>query len=183
MVSSRYGAGSPPGSVLLSEEVGRCLRRRGLRLAVAESCTGGLLGGCLTEVAGSSDYFLGGVIAYSNAVKVAVLGVRPTTLDLHGAVSAPCAAEMAAGVRRVMGADLALALTGIAGPGGGTPDKPVGLVFAGLAASGGTCVRELHLTGSRAEIRQAAVREILVWLGRELTCGPEEIASDGFVPS
>ncbi len=182
MVFDANGAGIPPGSVRLSAEVGQHLRRRGLSLAVAESCTGGLLGGYLTAVAGSSDYFLGGVIAYSNAVKVAVLGVHPRTLDHPGAVSAQCAAEMAAGVRRLVQADLALALTGVAGPGGGTPEKPVGLVYVGLAGAAGTRVRELHLTGSRTRIRQAAAGEALAWLCRELVCGPEEISSDGLIP-
>ncbi len=150
---------------------------------MAESCTAGLLGARLTAVAGSSDYFLGGIIAYSNAVKVALLGVRPATLDSHGAVSAECAAEMAAGVRRVVGADVALALTGVAGPGGGTPDKPAGLVYAGLASAQGTLVRELRLPGSRAEVREAAVREVLAWLCRELAPDREEDPVDGIVPT
>ena len=174
MVQGVKRAGEPPGSFLLSRRLGRLLRRAGLTLAVAESCTGGLLGGRLSAVPGSSEYFLGGVIAYANQVKRDLLGVAPETLEAHGAVSAPCAAEMASGARRVVGSDLALALTGIAGPGGGTPSKPVGLVYAALAGPEGTEVRELHLRGSRARIREAALRSVLEWLCQELERGGEE---------
>lgn len=153
-----------PGSLRLAEEVGGLLRRRGLRLAVAESCTGGLLGGRLTAVAGSSDYFLGGVISYANEVKTGLLGVRPETLAASGAVSRECAAEMAAGVRRRLDADVGVATTGIAGPGGGTPEKPVGLVFLGFEGPSGAAVRELRLAGTRDQIRAATVDTALEWL-------------------
>ena len=119
----------------LSAQAGRLLAARHLTLAVAESCTGGLLASLITDVPGSSDYFLGGVVAYAYPVKEHILGVRHETLLAHGAVSSQTASEMAWGVRRLMGADVSLAITGVAGPGGGTPDKPVGLVFFHLAAA------------------------------------------------
>lgn len=152
-----------PGSLRLVEEVGDLLRSRGLRLVVAESCTGGLLGAHLTSVAGSSDWFLGGAISYANELKSALLGVRAETLAQHGAVSAECAREMADGALDRMGADVAVSVTGIAGPGGGTPEKPVGLVYLGLAGPSAG-VRELRLHGTRDEIRRATVESALSWL-------------------
>jgi len=116
--------------------VGTLLRDRGATVATAESCTGGLIGSLLTDVSGSSDYVLGGVIAYANKVKQAVLGVHAETLASVGAVSRETALEMAHGARRLLGADYALAVTGIAGPSGGTPTKPVGLVYIALAGPG-----------------------------------------------
>jgi nicotinamide-nucleotide amidase len=121
----------------MEEAVGRLLRQREMTLAVAESCTGGLIGHRLTEVAGSSAYFLLDVVTYSNPAKQEVLGVGPDTLVAHGAVSTATAEEMAAGVRALAGADLGLATTGIAGPGGGTADKPVGTVCIALAWENG----------------------------------------------
>lgn len=118
----------------LAQQIGDRLRSRGLTLAVAESCTGGLLGDRITDVPGSSDYFLGGVLAYSNQVKAGLLDVRAETLEVHGAVSAECAAEMAQGVRRLLGSDVALSITGIAGPGGGSDGKPKGLTYIHLSA-------------------------------------------------
>ncbi len=118
----------------LATAIGEQLRARGWHLAVAESCTGGLVGHWITEIPGSSDYFLGGVIAYSNQAKEHLLGVHHSTLLQHGAVSEATAREMAAGVRKLLGADVSLAVTGIAGPGGSTPDKPVGLVYIALDA-------------------------------------------------
>ncbi len=158
------------------------MRRRKLTLGVAESCSGGLLGGALTDLPGSSDFFHGGVVAYANRVKVAVLGVRPQTLEEHGAVSPECAAEMALGARRLLQVDVALALTGVAGPGGGTPEKPVGLVYAALAGPGGRGVRELRLGGSRLGIRLSAVQETLEWLCRELEPGQED-SPHALIPS
>jgi nicotinamide-nucleotide amidase len=117
--------------------VGRLLSERGLTLSLAESCTGGLIGNWITDVPGSSAYFLLGVVAYANEAKRGLLGVREETLARHGAVSTETAAEMAAGVRRAAGSDLGLATTGIAGPGGGSPEKPVGTVCVGLAWEGG----------------------------------------------
>jgi PncC family amidohydrolase len=121
-------------SETLEVTVGKLLLARGLTLALAESCTGGLVSHRLTEVAGSSDYFRGAVVAYANEVKRQLLGVRQGTLDVHGAVSAETALEMARGARRALGTDVGLSVTGIAGPGGGKPGKPVGLVFVALAA-------------------------------------------------
>jgi nicotinamide-nucleotide amidase len=136
------------GEVGMEEVVGALLRERGATVAVAESCTGGRIGDWLTDVPGSSEYFLAGVAAYANAVKTGVLGVLPATLEAHGAVSPETAAEMAAGVRRLAGAAFGLSTTGIAGPGGGTPEKPVGTVCVGLAWEGGVWSRRYDL-GSR----------------------------------
>jgi len=116
----------------LCERVGHMLRAARLTLAVAESCTGGLLGGLLTEVPGSSEYFLGGVIAYADPIKQRMLSVRAETLAAHGAVSAEVALEMARGVLTATGASLGVSITGVAGPGGGTAEKPVGLTYVGL---------------------------------------------------
>jgi nicotinamide-nucleotide amidase len=153
----------------MEETVGRLLRERGLTLAVAESCTGGLVGHRLTEVPGSSEYFLMGVVTYSNDAKERLLGVRPETLRERGAVSTQTAEEMAAGVRRLAGADLGLATTGIAGPGGGTPDKPVGTVCVALAWEGGTWSRRYDL-GERSRdwvkgmTAQTALDRVRRWL-------------------
>ncbi len=125
----------------LAAAVGDLLRGGSLTLALAESCTGGLVSSLITDVAGSSEYFLGGAVCYANRAKEAILGVRPKTLQAHGAVSAETAAEMAQGARRLFGAELGLAVTGIAGPGGGSAEKPVGLVY-------------IHLSAPRAEIGQ-----------------------------
>jgi PncC family amidohydrolase len=114
--------------------VGKMLADKKLSLALAESCTGGLVGHRLTDVPGSSDYFLGGIVAYSYEAKEKLLGVHHDTLYDHGAVSPETAIEMARGARRVLGADIGLSVTGIAGPGGGLPDKPVGLVYICLSA-------------------------------------------------
>ena len=121
--------------VPLEVSIGPLLLKSKLTLATAESCTGGLIGHRLTEVPGSSEYFLGGVIAYSNEVKERVLGVKPETLEKHGAVSAETAGEMARGARRVLGTDIAVSATGIAGPGGATADKPIGLTYIALATA------------------------------------------------
>ena len=122
-------------SVPLAVLVGRLLLKSKMTLATAESCTGGLIGHRLTEVPGSSEYFLGGIIAYSNEIKESMLGVKPETLGRHGAVSAETAGEMARGARHVLGTDVAVSVTGIAGPGGGTADKPIGLTYIALAAA------------------------------------------------
>ncbi|MGO0122607.1 competence/damage-inducible protein A [Desulfothermobacter acidiphilus] len=152
----------------IEEVVGRLLRNRGLTLGVAESCTGGLLGGRLTEVPGSSDYFLGGVISYANEVKERVLGVPGSTLQMVGAVSSETAKAMAEGVRRLLGSSLGLSITGIAGPGGATPRKPIGLVYVALATSTGTEVKRFEFSGHRAAVRQGAVNGALMLLRRHL---------------
>jgi nicotinamide-nucleotide amidase len=129
-------------------------RADGLTLATAESCTGGMVAERLTSVAGSSDVFLGGVVAYANEVKAAQLGVPADVLDAHGAVSAEVAAAMAEGARARLGAGVAVAVTGVAGPGGGTPEKPVGLVFLHAAGPGGAEALRLELPGDRDTIRR-----------------------------
>jgi nicotinamide-nucleotide amidase len=137
----------------VDEVVARLLTAASQTVAVAESCTGGGLGARLTARPGSSAYVLGGVIAYSDGVKRDVLAVDPGLLRRHGAVSAPVAEEMAAGVRDLVGSDWALSITGVAGPGGGTPEKPVGLVYVGLAGPDGVAAHEHRLRGDREAIR------------------------------
>lgn len=131
---------------------------RRLTLAAAESCTGGLVSKAITDIPGASSFFLGGVVAYHNDLKRRLLGVASDTLARHGAVSRECAFEMARGVRCATGADVGVSATGIAGPGGATTAKPVGLVFVACAADGWSDAEELRLGGGRAEIREAAAR-------------------------
>lgn len=140
---------------------GILLRRAGKTLSVAESCTGGMLGGLLTSVAGASDWFAGGVIAYSNRLKVDLLNVPEAVIESSGAVSRRTAAAMAAGIMELAGADLALAVTGIAGPGGGTRDKPVGTVCMALCGEDGCRTWEELFTGDREEIRAGATSFII----------------------
>jgi nicotinamide-nucleotide amidase len=147
--------------VSLAEAVVDELKKRGLTLAVAESCSGGSLGNQITGVAGSSAVFLGGVIAYADNVKTAVLGVPAEVLETNGAVSREAAREMAAGVRRLCAADIGLAITGIAGPGGATAAKPVGLVYIHLQAPGGDRTARLDIPGSRDMVRTRAVNRAL----------------------
>lgn len=150
------------GEATLESALGERLKRRGLTLAVAESCTGGLLGGRITSVAGSSAYFLGGVIAYANAVKVRGLGVPSRLLARHGAVSEECASAMALGARRETGASLGIAVTGIAGPEGGTAEKPVGTVFVAVSGPGRSGrVLRLDVPGPRENVRSRAATAAL----------------------
>jgi PncC family amidohydrolase len=151
-------------SQTIETQIGDLLRQRGWTLAVAESCTGGLIGHRITAVAGSSDYFSGGVIAYANAVKVSLLGVSWDTLNSFGAVSQETVQEMAEGACRGLGADIAVSVSGIAGPGGGTPDKPVGTVWVGLAAPDGKWARVFHFPGNREENKAAAAEAALALL-------------------
>lgn len=137
----------------LARAVGDNLRERELRIATAESCTGGLIAHAITEIAGCSEYFWGGIVAYSNAGKVSLLGVSEATLALHGAVSSQTALEMARGALRTFGAHVAIATTGIAGPGGGTPDKPVGLVYMALIAPDDTVVQRHLFAGDRSAVK------------------------------
>jgi nicotinamide-nucleotide amidase len=156
------------GATTLESAVGQRLRRRRLSLAVAESCTAGLLAGRLTSAPGSSAYFRGGILAYHDAVKRDLLGVKPATLARHGAVSAACAREMAAGARRAADADVGVSVTGIAGPTGGTAAKPVGLVFAAIAGPGdAVAVDRWVFPGDREVVRQRAVAAVLrrLWTG------------------
>jgi len=155
----------------LARTIGEQLRQRGWKVAVAESCTGGLLAGQIVAVAGSSDYFLGGVVAYANQVKSGLLGVAPATLAKHGAVSWQAAVEMAWGALKVMGADVALSTTGIAGPTGGTPTKPVGLAYVALAAGDHAWWERHRWTGSRDENNAQTVLAALALLSRYLKEG------------
>ncbi len=144
----------------------RC-RALNFKLAVAESCTGGMVGERLTSIPGSSDVFLGGVIAYHNDVKKNALSVRAEDLERYGAVSEQVALQMAAGIREKMGADVGISVTGIAGPGGGTPEKPVGLVWIAVHTSRAKA-RRFHVIGDRAEIRQRATQAALEMTRRAL---------------
>jgi len=145
-------------------------RALGYKLAVAESCTGGMLGERLTSIPGSSDVFLGGVIAYHNDVKRNVLGVRAEDIEHYGAVSERVALQMASGVREKLRADVGVSVTGIAGPGGGTAEKPVGLVWVAVHASE-VKARRFHVGGDRAEIRQRAAQAALEMVRRALSNG------------
>lgn len=141
----------------VAEKLVALLQAQGLTCATAESCTGGGVGSAITAVPGSSTVFAGGVISYANAVKERVLGVAPETLATVGAVSAETAAQMAAGARRLLGTDLAVSVTGIAGPDGGSDAKPVGLVWFGLATAAGTRTEKCLFCGDRAHVREQAV--------------------------
>ena len=152
----------------LEEVVGRSLLAQRKTLATVESCTGGVISKMLTDIPGSSDYYLGGVVCYSNDSKTHLVGVNETTLERFGAVSKPVAHQMALGIRKRMDSDYALSATGIAGPDGGTPEKPVGLVFLGLSTPDGTEVRELRLRAGREVIRVRSARLALDWLRRKL---------------
>jgi len=145
----------------VEEHVLDAARALELSLATAESCTGGLVAAHLTSVPGASDVFRGGIVAYENDVKLAQLGVPEETLAAHGAVSAETAAAMASGARRSLGADVAVAVTGVAGPAGGTPEKPVGLVYLHVSAPGAEEGRELQLSGDREAIRRRATAAAL----------------------
>lgn len=137
------------------------LKARGLTCATAESCTGGGVSCAITAVAGASDVFQGGAVTYANAAKEAVLGVSSATLVRHGAVSPECAAEMSEGARRLYRADIAVSVTGIAGPGGGSPGKPVGMVWFSVSTSSGTRVEKSFFQGDRASVRAQAVLHAL----------------------
>ncbi|MBS1250645.1 MAG: Nicotinamide-nucleotide amidohydrolase PncC [Chloroflexi bacterium] len=141
----------------IEELIGKELRKRGWRLAVAESCTGGLVGHRITNIPGSSTYYLGSITAYAYEAKVRLLGVSWDTLETHGAVSEATVREMAEGVRQALAADVGLSVSGIAGPGGGTPDKPVGTTWFGLSMPNGTWAKQHTTQGDRlANKRQAA---------------------------
>jgi PncC family amidohydrolase len=133
----------------LEIQVGQMLRERGLKLVLAESCTGGLLGSRITDVSGSSEYFLGGVVAYSYEAKADLLGVSWDTLNTKGAVSRETVLEMARGIRNLMKADIAVSVSGIAGPGGGMPEKPVGTTWVGLATENGEWAKKYQFSGDR----------------------------------
>ncbi len=160
-----YARGDRP----LEEIVGRLLRDQRKTLALAESCTGGMIASRITSISGSSDYFERCAVTYSNRAKMEILGVSGKTLAEHGAVSEQCAREMAEGIRRISGADLGLSTTGIAGPTGGTKEKPVGTVFMALAHEGATLAREFRFPGDRSAVRTLTTQTALYWLWKYLT--------------
>jgi len=149
-------------------EVAELFRELHLTLSLAESCSGGLIAKRITDIPGSSAYFSEGVVTYSNASKMRLLGVSADLLNSFGAVSSECAAAMAKGVRQGSGSDLGLAVTGIAGPDGGSEDKPVGTVYISLAASGGCWTERFQFNGSRDEVRVMTAWTALDWLRRYL---------------
>ena len=148
--------------------IGGMLRQAGIKLVTAESCTGGLIGHRLTNVAGSSEYYLGGIIAYAYEAKVALLDVSLETINQYGAVSRNTVLEMARGARKALGGDIAVSVSGIAGPGGGLPDKPVGTTWFGLCAAEGEWARVYCFPGSRVENKfsssDAALQLVLDYL-------------------
>ncbi|MBT9156089.1 MAG: Nicotinamide-nucleotide amidohydrolase PncC [Firmicutes bacterium] len=149
----------------LAREVGFELASRGLTLALAESCTGGLLGHSLTEIPGASRFLLGGATCYANAAKMKLLSVRAETLQCYGAVSLQCATEMLLGVRTLFGSDAAIAITGIAGPDGGSTEKPVGTVFIAVSINERIEMQGFLFAGERAAIKQQAACAALLQLG------------------
>lgn len=157
------------GRETMEEVIGRLLMKQGLTVALAESCTGGLIGHRLTQVPGSSAYFDRGIVCYSNGAKMELLGVPASLLEKHGAVSAAVAAAMANGIRERSGTDIGLSVTGIAGPAGGTSTKPVGLVFVGLdVGEGETVTKEFRFHGDRHVIKQRSSQAALDMLRRRL---------------
>ena len=149
---------------VLEQEIGNLLREKGLTLGAVESATGGLISHRITNTAGSSDYYKGSITAYSNEVKIKVVGVKAETISKYGAVSSQVAEEMAQGGRSVLAADICLADTGIAGPGGATAGKPVGLFYIGLSHRAGTYSQKHTFTGNREQNKEDAASTALVWL-------------------
>jgi len=161
-----------PALIALAERLQGICVGRGLTVATAESCTGGLVGEVITSVAGSSGYFLGALVTYADEAKTAILGVPAEMLQAHGAVSAQVARAMAEGARARLQSSLAVSITGIAGPDGGSEAKPVGLTYVGLASADGVDVRK-HMFGSdRAGNRAAAATAALEWLIEQAEAGP-----------
>ncbi len=152
----RGAAGKRPEAI-----IGEALRKKGLKLCAAESCTGGLLSKMITDIPGSSDYFLGGIVAYDNRVKKRLAGVKASTLKRYGAVSGQTALELAEGVRKRLKSDIGVSITGIAGPAGARPGKPVGTVFIGAASDKKTIVKRFLFKGNRASIRRLSALEAL----------------------
>jgi PncC family amidohydrolase len=153
----------------LEQEVGALLRQKGLTLGLVESASGGLISHRITNVPGSSDYYKGSVTTYSNEVKIKLVGVREDTINRYGAVSPQVAEEMARGGRKVLAVDICLADTGIAGPTGATPEKPVGLFFIGLSHKGGTFSRKHNFRGNREQNKQSAAEAAMRWLKEYLS--------------
>ena len=153
----------------LAQEIGNRLRQKGLSPGVVESASGVLISHLITNVPGSSDYYKGSITAYRNEIKVGVVGVKAGTVNKYGAVSPQVAEEMAAGGRKILASDICLADTGIAGPTGGSAEKPIGLFYIGLSHQGGTSSKKHVFPGSREENKQAAARAALGWLKEYLT--------------
>jgi nicotinamide-nucleotide amidase len=167
------------GTTSMEEVVGELLAGRGLKIATAESCTGGLLAKRFTDVAGSSRYFERGFVTYSNESKLAELGVEAADLKAHGAVSAPVAEQLARGAREQAGVEIGVGITGVAGPEGGTPEKPVGTVFISVASPGGESVRRFRFTGSRAIVRERSAQAALDLVRRHVLGLPLDPTLDG----
>jgi len=148
----------------LEQEVGNRLRQKGLTLGIVESATGGLISHLITNIPGSSDYYKGSVTAYSNEAKIKVVGVKEDTINRYGAVSPQVAEEMAQGGRKILAADICLADTGIAGPSGATPGKPVGLFYIGLSHQAGTHSQKHDFQGNREQNKRRAAEAALAWL-------------------
>ena len=150
-------------------EIGELLTEKNLTISCAESCTGGLLTDRLTNIAGSSAYVKGAIVSYTNETKMNVLHVKEETLEKFSAVSRQTAQEMAANVRQLLNTDIGVSVTGIAGPGGGTPDKPLGTVYIGISGLNGDKVQKFKFNGSRTEIKAKSVEAALVLLQVYLT--------------
>ena len=167
------------GARTIEEVVGELLIDKGWRVATAESCTGGLLARRITDVPGSSRYFERGFVTYSNASKTELVGVNATDLDAHGAVSAPVAEQLAEGARQRAGVEMGVGITGIAGPEGGSREKPVGTVFIGIASPGGRAVRAYRFMGTRKTVRERSAQTALDLMRRELQGLPLDAKLDG----
>ncbi|MBA4421336.1 MAG: competence protein ComA [Anaerolinea sp.] len=157
--------------MLLEKEIGTLLKVNGYKLALAESCTGGLIGHRITNIPGSSEYYLGSITAYAYEAKERLLGVQHNTLTQHGAVSEETALEMARGVRQALAADIGMSVTGIAGPGGGLPLKPVGTVWVGLSTPSGERAVRLLFEGSRLQVKKQAAEQALLLLAKYIKTG------------
>lgn len=157
----------------LEREIGDLLRRKGLTLGLVESATGGLISHRITNIPGSSGYYKGSITAYSNETKIKIAGVNGETLDKYGAVSSQVAEEMAVGGRRALAVDICLADTGIAGPGGATPEKPAGLFYIGLSSLSATSSRQHSFHGDREQNKGSAAEAVLGWLKEYLLTLPE----------
>ena len=155
----------------LEQEVGNLLRQRGLTLGVVESATGGLISHLITNVPGSSDYYKGSITAYNNEIKTRVVGVEEDTIIKHGAVSSQVVEEMARGGRKILAADICLADTGVAGPRGATPEKPLGLFYLGLSYKAGTFSQKHNFQGNREQNKLDAAKAAIGWLKEYLNRG------------
>ena len=153
----------------LEEILGAKLRARGYTVATAESCTGGLIAHRITNVPGSSEYFCGSLVTYSDQAKIELLGIDPETLRRCGAVSEEVAREMSEKVRTKFSADMSVGVTGIAGPGGGSPEKPVGLVYLSISSVSGTVAIKEHFSGGRAEVKSQTAERALAMLLEHLS--------------